>query len=135
MFCGCQAIVTTSRSILNSNSKLSKSIWYNTSSAEKDGVHGTVVTSLYFLTDDTVDIYSSVVVDAELVVTPFKIAEGTYFVYGNPKKEAHILIRAIKLDREHIVYRGAFHRNKAMILVSQDSIPKLYGRLPKTRLP
>ena len=114
---------------------ISKTIWYNTSPVEKDGKKGTVVTSLYFISDDTVDIYNSVIVDSTLVVTPFKIAKGTYSTSGNPKKEAKISITAENLNKEKVVYKGAFHKNEAMILVSQDSITKLYGKLPNTKLP
>jgi hypothetical protein len=115
--------------------KLDKTIWYNQSPAEKDGVRGTVVTSLYFISDSNVDVYSSVVVDTNIVVTPFKIAKGTYSISGNPTKEAKISITTENLDKETIKYNGEFHKDKAMILVSQDSIAKLYGKLPNTKLP
>ena len=117
------------------NYNLSRTIWYNTSPVEKDGVRGTVVRSLYFVSADTVDIFSSVVVDTTLVVTPFKIARGSYFTSGNPRKEATISITAVNLNQETVEYRGQFHRDRAMILVSQDSIARLYGKLPNTRLP
>jgi hypothetical protein len=124
LFCGC-----------SKQNYLSKSIWYNTSPAEKDGVQGTVVTSLYFVASDTVDIYSSVIVDSNLEVAPFKIAEGTYSVSGNPKKEAQVSITAVDINQKEVKYNGAYHKNKAMVLVTQDSIPKLFGKLPKTKLP
>jgi hypothetical protein len=117
------------------NYNLSKTIWYNTSPAENDGVKGTVVTSLYFVSDSAVDIYSSVMVDTNLVVTPFKIAKGAYSVSGNPKKEAKISITAENLTKEAVKYNGEFYKDKAMILVSQDTIAKLYGKLPNTKLP
>jgi hypothetical protein len=117
------------------NYNLSKTIWYNTSPAEKDGVKGIVVTSLYFTSDSAVDIYSSVIVDTNLVVKPFKIAQGIYSTLGNPKKEAKISVTAVNLNKETVEYKGEFHKDKAMILVSQDSIAKLYGKLPKTTLP
>lgn len=115
--------------------KLDKTIWYNPSLIENNGVKGVVTTSLYFLSTDTVDIYSSVIVDTALIVKPFKYASGTYSVSGNPKKEAKISITAVTLDKNTIEYNGAFHKAEAMILVSQDSIGKVYGKLPKTKLP
>jgi len=115
--------------------KLDKTIWYTISPAEKDGKKGSVVTSLYFVSADTVDIYSSVIVDSVLVVTPFKMAKGIYSSLGNPKKEAKISIKAENLNKEEVEYKGAFHKNEAMILVSQDSIAKLYRKLPNTKLP
>jgi hypothetical protein len=115
--------------------KLDKTVWYNLSPAEKDGVKGNVVTSLYFMSDSIVDIYSSVLVDTTLVVKPFKYATGTYSITGNPKKQAQIAIKAVTLQKETVKYNGAFHKAEAMVLVSQDSINKVYGKLPKTTLP
>jgi hypothetical protein len=114
---------------------LDKTVWYNLSPVEKNGVKGSVVTSLYFLSDSIVDIYSSVIVDTNVVVKPFKIAAGSYLVSGNPKKEAQISITAENLQKETVKYRGAFHKTEAMILVSQDSITKVYGKLLNTKLP
>lgn len=115
--------------------KLEKSIWYNPSLVEKDGVKGILTTSLYFLSADTVDIYSSVMVDTILVVKPFKYASGTYSISGNPKKEAKISIKAVTIDKNTVEYSGAYHKAEAMILVSQDSISKVYGKLPNSKLP
>jgi hypothetical protein len=117
------------------NYNLNKTIWYNQSLAENEGVKGTVVTSLYFVSESNVDIYSSVMVDTNLVVTPFKIAKGTYSTSGNPKKEAKISIAVETLHKETVKYNGEFHKDKAMILVSQDSVAKLYGKLLNTKLP
>jgi hypothetical protein len=114
---------------------LSKTVWYSLSPAEKDGVKGSVMTSLYFLSDSSVDIYSSVIVDTNVIVKPFKIAAGNYLVSGNPKKEAQISITAKTLKKETVKYNGAFHKTEAMILVSQDSIPKVYGKLPNIKIP
>jgi hypothetical protein len=115
--------------------KLDKTVWYNLSPAEKDGVKGSVVTSLHFLSDKDVDIFSSVIVDTNVVVKPYKIAEGSYSVSGNPKKEAQIKITAETLQKENVKYNGTFHKVEAMILVSQDSITKVYGKMPNTKLP
>ena len=115
--------------------KLDKTVWYNTSLTEKDGEKGTVVTSLHFQSASIVDIYSSVIVGTNIIVKPFKIAAGNYSVAGNPKKEAKISITAENLNKETVKYNGAFHKTEAMILVSQDSITKVYGKLLNTKLP
>lgn len=117
------------------NYNLDKTIWYNTDLVEKDGVTAMVTTSLYFMSPDTIDIYSSVMIDSVLVVTPFKIAKGTYTISGNPRKEGRISITTKKIDTGNLEYNGVFHKNKAMILVTQDSIAKLYKRMPNITLP
>jgi hypothetical protein len=114
--------------------KLDKAIWFNLSPAEKEGVKGTVVTSLYFTSDKTVDIYSSVKVDTALVVKPFKWAKGAYSVSGNPKKEANLSITAINLRNDTVKYSGIYQKDETMFLVS-DSIVNVFHKMPYVKLP
>ena len=107
--------------------KLEKTVWSTVSGAEKDGERGTVITSLLFRSPEDVDIYSAVVVDKEVVVTPFKFAEGKYVVSGNPRKEAEIEITGNNIQNQSINYKGVFHKTDAMFLISQDSIPYIFG--------
>ena len=102
--------------------KLDKTVWYNLSPAEKDGVKGNVVTSLYFLSDKTVDIYNSVIVDTNVVVTPYKVAAGSYNVSGNPKKEAQISITAKTLQKETIKYKNRPHKTTSSNYPRQTSL-------------
>lgn len=114
--------------------KLDKTIWYNTSLVEKNGTNALMTTSLYFFSSDTVDIYCSVRIDTTMVVEPFKFASGTYSVSGNPSKEAEISIDAVTIDNKDIKYNGAFHKSKAMYLISPDSIIKVYGKLKEVKI-
>ncbi|MBR1512835.1 MAG: hypothetical protein IJ622_00925 [Bacteroidales bacterium] len=107
--------------------KLEKTVWSTVSAAEKDGERGTVITSLLFRSPEDVDIYNAVVVDKEVVVSPFKFAEGKYVVSGNPRKEAKIEIKGSNIQSQSIYYRGAYHKSDAMFLISQDSIPYIFG--------
>lgn len=107
--------------------KLENTVWSNVSAAEKDGEKGTVVTSLIFRSPDDVDIYSAVVVDKDVVVTPFKYAEDKYVVSGNPRKEAEVEITGSNIQNQRIYYKGAYRKTDAMFLISQDSIPYIFG--------
>lgn len=107
--------------------KLEKTVWSTVSAVEKDGEEGVVVTSLFFRSPEDVDIYSAVVVNKDVVVTPFKFAEGKYVVSGNPRKEAEIEITGISIQNQNIYYKGAFRKTDAMFLISQDSIPHIFG--------
>ena len=107
--------------------KLENTVWSTVTAAEKDGENGVVITSLLFRSPEDVDIYSAVVVDKDVVVTPFKYAEGKYVVSGNPKKEAELEISGINIRNQSINYRGAYHKADAMFLISQDSIPYIFG--------
>lgn len=107
--------------------KLEKTVWSTVSAVEKDGVKGSVISSLYFRSSEDVDIYNSVVVDTSIVVTPFKYAEGKYVVTGNPRTEAVIEITGSNVQQEKVMYKGKYHKSDAMLLISHDSIPYLYG--------
>lgn len=107
--------------------KLEKTVWSTVSAAEKDGEKGVVVTSLLFRSPEDVDIYSAVVVDKDVVVTPFKFAEGKYVVSGNPRKEAEIEIIGSNIQNQSINYKGVYRKADAMFLISQDSIPYIFG--------
>jgi protein-disulfide isomerase len=107
--------------------KLEKTVWSTASAVEKDGEKGVVITSLLFRSPEDVDIYSAVVVDKDVVVTPFKFAEGKYVVSGNPKKEAEIKITGSNIQNQNINYKGVYRKADAMFLISQDSIPYIFG--------
>jgi len=114
--------------------KLEKTVWSTISAAEKDGEKGVVITSLLFRSPEDVDIYSAVVVDKDVVVKPFKFAEGKYVVSGNPRKEAQIEITGSNIQNESINYKGSYHKSDAMFLISQDSIPHIFGIQKKVKI-
>ena len=116
------------------NYSINKTIWFNLSPAEKEGVKGTVVTSLYFTSDTTVDIYSSVKVDTTLVVKPFKWAKGKYSVSGNPKKTANLSVTATNLRNNIVKYNGIYQKDETMLLVS-DSVANVFHKMPNVKLP
>lgn len=117
----------------NTASTLDKTIWYNTSLVEDNGTKAMMVTSLYFLSADTVDIYNSVRNDSLMIVSPFKYASGTYSVQKN-KQETEIKIEAKTIDGRNILYEGAYHKSDAMYLTSPDSVIKVFGKLKNITL-
>ena len=116
--------------------KLNNTVWVNVTSVEEDGVKGNVVTSLYFMTDSTVNIYKSVIVDTNIVVDPFFFANGFYKTSGNPKKEANIEINAKTTEGQStdLKFKGFFRKDKAIVIVSQDSVAKIFGYMPSVKL-
>ena len=113
---------------------LSKSVWYNLSFVEKDGQKADITTSLHFISDSQVDVFTSVVSDSAFIVKPFKYAEGTYSISGNPKKQAQVKIDAKTIDKKDLNLVGAYRKNDGMILMNQDSIIKVYSKLPNVEL-
>ena len=113
--------------------KLSESIWYNLSFVEKDEQKADLTTSLHFVSDNQVEIFSSVVSDTAMIVSPFKYAEGKYSVSGNPKKQAEIKINAKTINNKDLNLIGAYRKNDAMILMTKDSVVKVYYKLEKVK--
>ncbi len=119
----------------SSKRNLEKTVWYNSSLIENNGEEGILVTSLYFYSGDTVDIYSSVLVDSTVIVKPFKYAEGTYSISNETSDETKFVINAKSIDNKPLSYEGAYHKDKAMYLITQDSLIKIYGRAKNIKLP
>lgn len=115
--------------------KLNKSVWYNLSFVENDGQKVDMTTSLHFISENQVDVFVSVVSDSIFIVKPFKYAEGTYQVNGNPKKQALINMDLKTIDNNKITWTGAYHKDEGMVLQSSDSIVKIYGKIPNVTLP
>lgn len=114
--------------------KLEKTVWSAASVTNDEGKKSTIITNLYFRSTEDVDIYSAVVVDTSIVVTPYKYAECKYRVSGNPRKEAKVDITGSDLQKQSVSYKGVYHKTDAMILISQDSIPYLFGIQNKVKI-
>ncbi len=115
--------------------KLEKTIWTNVSFVEKEGTKAAVITSIYFTSDSTIDLCKTVRIDTMEVVSPFIFAKGSYRTEGNPRKDAKIFINAKSIESDLLNFKGVYYKDYSMILVSEDSITKLYGRVPEVKLP
>lgn len=114
---------------------LNKSVWFNLSSVEEGGQEANITTSLHFVSEEQVNVFVSVISDTNVIVTPFKYAEGTYKVNGNPKKEAKIDINLTTIEQNKDIWTGYYHKNDGMVLQSSDKVVKIYGKLPDITLP
>jgi|GEM_PF-5663258 len=114
--------------------KLDKTIWTNASPVEKDGEKGVLVTSLYFVSDNSVDIYSSVWQDSTLLVSPFIFAKGNYTIEKGSSKETYLTIDALNVNDKKLTYEGVYFKEKGMYLLSSDSIIKVFGKVKNTKI-
>lgn len=105
--------------------KLEKTVWTTLSGFEKDGERATLITSLLFRSSEKVDIYNAVVVDTNIVVTPFKYAECKYKLLGTTKKKTKIEIEGKDIKQQSVQFTGKCDKNE-MLLLSQDSLLYLY---------
>lgn len=108
--------------------KLSGSIWANASHVEKDGMQGDLVRVLNFKSIDSIDYYCFVKTDTGMLVSPFKYAGGVYAQSGNPRKEANIAMRLTGINGEVLPFHGLYHKADAMMLISNDSVIRVFGR-------
>lgn len=111
------------------NYNLNQSIWINTSMVENNGVKGDLIRVLYFKTVDSVDYYCSVSADTGMIVSPFKYADGAYAQSGNPRKEANVVMKLTNVKGESLPFHGVYHKADAMILMSNDTVVRVFGRL------
>lgn len=111
------------------NYNLNQSIWVNTSFVENGGVQGDLVRILHFRTVDSVDYYCSVSADTGMIVSPFKYADGAYAQSGNPRKEANVVMKLTSIKGESLPFYGMYHKDDAMILMSNDTVVRVFGRL------
>ena len=109
--------------------KLSGSIWANTSHVEKDGVQGDLISVLQFKSVDSVDYYCFVKSDTGMIVRPFKYAGGMYAQSGNPRKEANVVMKLISIRGEALPFYGVYHKADAMLLMSSDTVMRVFERL------
>ena len=111
------------------NYNLNQSMWINTSFVENEGVQGDLVRVLHFKTIDSVDYYCSVSADTGMIVSPFKYADGVYAQSGNPRKEANVVMKLTSIKGESLPFHGMYHKDDAMLLISNDTVVRVFGRL------
>lgn len=111
------------------NYNLNQSVWVNTSFVENSGARGNLMRVLYFKTVDSVDYYCLVSADTGMIVSPFKYANGAYAQSGNPRKEANVVMKLTSIKGEPLPFHGKYHKDDAMILMSNDTVVRVFGRL------
>ena len=109
--------------------QLSDSVWANTSHVEKDGVSGDLIRVLHFKSVDSVDYYCLVKSDTGMIVTPFRYASGMYAQSGNPRKEANVAMKLTSIRGEALPFHGVYHKADAMLLMSNDTVMRVFERL------
>lgn len=113
---------------------LQKTVWLNAVETRASATPASIITSLEFLSDTDVDIYHAVVDDNGIAVKAFKYATGKYKISGNPKVQADINIKATNINNESLNYHGIFRKNKAIILMDDNSTVRVYGK-SKIKIP
>lgn len=95
--------------------ELNKTVWYNLTMMQENGVMGNVGTSLVFNTDSTVVVYKGVSIDTNVVVTPFIFAYGKYQHEKLNGRNMKISISATKGDGTPYIYTGQYNKKKGLM--------------------
>ncbi len=105
--------------------KLSDTVWFNVAPAELDGEQVKIVSSVYFLDEETIAFNESIMQDDSVIIAPYFVAHGTYSCKRETNKRFVIDINAHEVAGDSIQYNGVIVP-EGMILVSSDSIMTPY---------
>ena len=121
LFCSC------------STYKLANTVWYNISPAELYGEKCNIITSLYFWNENTMNINTCIVQDTTILVPATMTANGSYSAKGNLKKGVEIQLNVYNTFDNQETYQGII-KKEGMVLVSQDSIARVYNKVSNASL-
>ena len=99
------------------SNKLNKTVWYNLTIMQENGVMGNVGTSLVFNTDSTVVVYKGVSIDTTVIVSPYIFAYGQYQYKKLNGGKMQITVTATKRDGSPYVYNGEYNRKKGIMML------------------
>ncbi len=99
------------------SNKLNKTVWYNLTMMQENGVMGNVGTSLVFNTDSTVVVYKGVSIDTTVIVPPYIFAYGQYQYKKSNNGQMQITVTATKRDGSPYVYNGEYNKKKGIMML------------------
>ncbi len=100
------------------SNKLNKTVWYNVTMMQENGVYGNVGTSLVFNTDSTVVVYRGVSIDTTVVVPPFVFAYGKYQYENIEGSNMRISLFATQKDGSPYIYSGEYNKKDGLMYLS-----------------
>ena len=118
------------------SNKLNKTVWYNLTMMQENGVMGNVGTSLVFNTDNTVVVYKGVSIDTNVIVSPFIFAYGTYHYEKLNGRNMKISVSATKGDGSPYVYTGQYNKKEGLMRLNlpNSELKETYIWDPKAKI-
>lgn len=109
--------------------KAANTVWVGADPVKYLDQRGLQISSIYLMDDGKVMVMQSVVTDSALVVAPYKVADGTYKLSGNLKRNADIEVNTVTMSRDSLKLKGLVNLKKnSMILVYPDNTTKPFLR-------
>lgn len=101
------------------SNKLSRTVWYNVTVMQENGVMGNVGTSLVFNTDSTVVVYKGVSIDTTIVISPYIYAYGKYIYNKIDRKNSQVSLSATTKDGSPYVYTGEYNKKEGLMILNK----------------
>lgn len=110
-------------------SQISQSAWISASPGVVNEVKGTVMMTLFFTSDTDVKVMVSVQSGEKVIVKPFEYARGIYTIDNTVKKGNGIILNLKDIQGKVLTMRGICEKGKALVLISNDDVTRLFGRI------
>ncbi len=101
------------------SNKLNRTVWYNITMMQENGVIGNVGTSLVFNTDSTVVVYKGVSIDTTVVISPYIYAYGKYIYSKIDRKNSQVSLSATTKDGSPYVYTGEYNKKDGLMILNK----------------
>ena len=101
------------------SNKLNRTVWYNITMMQENGVMGNVGTSLVFNTDSTVVVYKGVSIDTTVVISPYIYAYGKYIYSQIDRKNSQVSLSATTKDGSPYVYTGEYNKKDGLMILNK----------------
>lgn len=101
------------------SNKLNRTVWYNITMMQENGVMGNVGTSLVFNTDSTVVVYKGVSIDTTVVISPYIYAYGKYIYSKIDRKNSQVSLSATTKDGSPYVYTGEYNKKEGLMILNK----------------
>ena len=101
------------------SNKLNRTVWYNITVMQENGVMGNVGTSLVFNTDSTVVVYKGVSIDTTVVISPYIYAYGKYIYSKIDRKNSQVSLSATTKDGSPYVYTGEYNKKDGLMILNK----------------
>lgn len=100
------------------SNKLNRTVWYNITMMQENGVMCNVGTSLVFNTDSTVVVYKGVSIDSTVIVSPYIFAYGRYQYKKLNGDNMQVSLSATKRDGTSYDYTGEYNKKDGLMILN-----------------
>lgn len=109
--------------------QISKSAWISASPGIVDGVEGNVMMAIFFTSEKDVKVMVSVKSGDNYIVEPYEYARGIYIIDDSINKGNGIKLDLKDIQGKPLIMKGTCAKGKAMLLITNDNVTRLFGKI------